>query len=64
MSRNVDRHYRAVWTNLNNTFDEYLATIASATISKSFDIVALAIVNFKEVPQWPFKFQKDAIVFT
>ena len=34
-----------------------IATIArERRISKSFDIVALAIVNFKEVPQWPFKF--------
>ena len=42
MSRDVDNYYRAVGTYRDNTLDEYFATIASAIISKRFDIVALS----------------------
>ena len=63
MSRDVDNYYRAVGTYRDNTLDEYFATIASAIISKSFDIIALRDSDFKEVPPFPFKFLKDAIVF-
>ena len=54
--RQVDNCHRAVRTNHDSTLDEYLATIASAIISKNFDIIKLAIVHFKEVPPWPFNF--------
>ena len=40
MSHNVDNYYRAVGTYCDNKLDEYFATITSAIISKSFDIIA------------------------
>ena len=42
MSRNVDNYYGAVGTYRDSKLDEYFATIASAIISKRFDIVALS----------------------
>ena len=56
MSRDVDNYYRAVGTYRDNTLDEYFATIASAIILKSFDIIALRDSDFKEVPPFPFEF--------
>ena len=56
IARDVDNYYRAVGMYRDNTLDEYFATIASAIISKSFDIIALRDSDFKEVPPFPFKF--------